>query len=73
MGSQQPFRIFTSHILVWEHLILRRTIMPMCHSAFFSPSNLGMESRPHACWASASLVSSTPQSFPGSFYIMKEK
>lgn len=24
--------------------------MPMCHSAFFSPSNLGMESRLHACW-----------------------
>lgn len=35
---------------------------------FLPPSNLGME-----CWASASPVSSTPQSFPGSFYIMKKK
>lgn len=47
-AANSSFRIFTSHILVWVHLILRETIIPMCHSAgFFFQSGDGIQNLMH--------------------------
>lgn len=68
MGSQQPISNFHITYSCLGTSYFKEDNHAHVSFCFFPPSNLGME-----CWASASSVSSTPQSFPGSFYIMKKK